>query len=217
MFHQIINSPSIALTNNMCLEKEMFEKFLKLLISHGRIKSIEHLDYFGNETDFYLTFDDVYANAYDNALCWLTDNKIPFTVFIALDYLDKPNYISIEQLRKLAQNQYCTIGSHTISHPLLRFMNYEDVKNEIINSKKKLEKIIGKEIKYFAYPYGSKYACSKRVVEVAKHAGYKKAFSTFSMGINATYLRENQYFIPRINVDTCLVKKMEDYYEKTHC
>ncbi|MGM0792393.1 MAG: polysaccharide deacetylase family protein [Bacillota bacterium] len=213
MFHQILNSSHNPSNNIMCLGKDEFSKFVNLLLKNGTIRSIQELNDSGQIGDYYLTFDDIYVSAVDNALGWLTDMRIPFTIFITLNYLDKDNYISTNQLRELARNKYCTIGSHTLTHPLLRFMKYEEVKYEITRSKEELEFIIGNGVDYFAYPYGSKYACSKQVIEVAQQAGYKYAFSTYSMGINRKYLRNNPYFIPRINVDHDRVKEMEAYYE----
>lgn len=207
MFHQII-SYGEAIENKFSLSKEDFYKFIEALSNDGEIRSIDKMNLEDDCANYsYLTFDDIYSNAYENALQWLTERKIPFCVFITVNYLDKPNYISCAQLKNLSLNKYCTIGSHTISHPLLRFRNNSEIKNEFVNSKRRLEIIIGKEVKYLAYPYGSNFACSKKVIKIAQQSGYEKAFCTYSMGLNKNYLKNNQFFIPRINIDTNWIKK----------
>ncbi len=68
-----------------------------------------------------------------------------------------------------------TIGSHTLTHPILRNISYEQAKHEIYGSKRILEKVINKKIKSFCYPKG-KYNDS--VLRLVKKAGYKEARTT---------------------------------------
>jgi peptidoglycan-N-acetylglucosamine deacetylase len=64
------------------------------------------------------------------------------------------------------------IGAHTLTHPRLPMISAPQAEEEIFNSKALLEKIIGKEIEAFCYPYGS-YA--KEHVQLVKKAGYRYA------------------------------------------
>lgn len=48
---------------------------------------------------------------------------------------------------------------------------------------KKIEDMIGKEVKYFAYPYGSKKSFNNKIKEIVKNSGYKKAYTNI-MGFN---------------------------------
>ena len=101
-----------------------------------------------------------------------------------------------------------------VSNELRNVRTVKRIIREINESKKKLESIIGTDIEYFAYPYGSKYACSKKVIKCVEKAGYKNAFSTYSMAINKKYIIRNKFFVPRINVDKKLINKVENINEK---
>ena len=56
------------------------------------------------------------------------------------------------ELKQLAQFQ--EIGAHTISHPQLTRISFQEAVREIKDSKEYLENLLGKEIKMFCYPYG---------------------------------------------------------------
>lgn len=213
MFHEIGNDNEYEHYNNLKISETDFKNFIKYLNKSGKIKSIEDLEEVGEKTDYYLTFDDVHSNAYNNGIKWLIKEKIPFTIFVTVEYIGKSGYISIDELREMVNSGFCTIGSHTITHPMLRFKTNKEVKYEIEHSKKILEELTGREVEYFAYPYGSKYACSKKNIDIVGKLGYKKSFSTFCMGLNRKYVMKNNNFIPRINVDTKMIRKMEILYE----
>jgi peptidoglycan/xylan/chitin deacetylase (PgdA/CDA1 family) len=151
-----------------------------------------------------LTFDDGYASLNDILAQYLIDQNIPFAIFAAIDLLNKPMYLTNKQLKTLSENSLCTVGAHSVSHPLLRKLNDVNSKNEIINSKSILKEIITKEVEYFAYPYGSVYAVSKRDINYAKETGFKLAFSAINGCLSKKSLQE-KWFIPRINVneDNC--------------
>lgn len=51
-------------------------------------------------------------------------------------------------------HEYIEVGAHTDSHPILNQMPLDDAINEIITSKVKLEKLIGRNVNSFCYPNG---------------------------------------------------------------
>ena len=59
------------------------------------------------------------------------------------------------------------IGSHTLTHPILTSITDEQAKNEIQDSKEKIESWLGKRIKTFCYPNG---IFSKRDVDLVKES-----------------------------------------------
>lgn len=86
--------------------------------------------------------------------------------------------MTIEELQKLSSSGM-DIGGHTVRHPILSRLNFDDAKKEIILGKKKLEEILGYEITSFAYPNGKPgrdYA--KENVDIVRQAGFKIAVST---------------------------------------
>lgn len=72
-----------------------------------------------------------------------------------------------ENLKRLGQFQ--EIGAHTMSHPHLITVDVSEASKEIIASKAYLEKLVGKEVKTFCYPYGEFNAHIKNLV---KEAGF---------------------------------------------
>ncbi|WP_448565127.1 polysaccharide deacetylase family protein [Thalassotalea ganghwensis] len=72
-----------------------------------------------------------------------------------------------------------TIGAHTHSHPILLQENDDLAIEEIKKSKEILEKIIGEEVIYFAYPNGKcNQDYSEKHVDMVKKLGFKAALST---------------------------------------
>lgn len=174
-----------------------FEKFIQLEIKKRRPIGIDKLRKVPMSS-FVITFDDGYEGVYSLAYPFLTKMNIPFTVFVTKDYLNKPGYIRLNELLEMSKNKLCTIGSHSISHPLLRFC--KNPRHEIEGSKKILERLIHKRILYFAFPYGSIYACGNRSIKCAKQAGYKMAFSSIKGRINSRSIY-NSFYLPRVNGD----------------
>lgn len=88
--------------------------------------------------------------------------------------------MTIEQIRRVAQSKYVTIGGHTHNHPVLTNCSSEEMHMEISLCKKKLEAWVDKNVTYFSYPHGE---YSLREVEELKENAFSLAF-----GINQDYL-----------------------------
>lgn len=80
------------------------------------------------------------------------------------------------QIRELSNSGLCTIGCHTMSHPRLSNLNKEDQYEEIAISKQKLETLIGKDIKHFAFPYGD---FNDITLSALKEIGFETAVKTW--------------------------------------
>lgn len=71
------------------------------------------------------------------------------------------------------------IGAHTVTHPILANLDMQESENEIFSCRQYLEKLLGKQVKYFAYPNGRpEFDYKDFHVELVKAAGYEAAFST---------------------------------------
>lgn len=142
-----------------------------------------------------VTFDDVPESVYFNAYPYLRKKEIPFCLFITLDYLDKKGFLSIKEINEMRTSGLCTIGAHTITHPMLRqSINW---KVEISKPKIELERLFGEKIKYLAFPYGRQSAVSNRIRKYTKRCGYECAFSTIAAPVTLVSTI-NRFFIPRI-------------------
>lgn len=204
MFHSIDDGKTD--TKSFVSNKSSFAKFLENEISDRTPCALSELFSDSKEKRFALTFDDVFENVYTNAYPILKKLGIPFTLFVSSGFIGKEGYLTAEQLKEIASDALCTVGAHTVNHPLLR--RAKNSYEEIVRSKAELEGILGKEVKYFAYPYGSVYACSGKNIRQAKKAGFEAAFSTLR-GVLPSNKNAYRFFLPRNNGDH-LVKKLEE-------
>lgn len=102
-----------------------------------------------------ITIDDGYK---DTLLASeeLTKLQIPFTIYMVVSELDRPGFLTKQDLRSLHNNPFCTIGSHTMTHPYLTRICESDMLYEVLDSKKELENILGDPVEHFSFPYGDR-------------------------------------------------------------
>lgn len=200
MLHHVGDSDKKSPYN---LTVSSFENLLVKLIS----KNVVSLNEIHNKKDFIaLTFDDVPDDFYTNAFPLLKKYKVPFTIFISCSLLDKPGYISREELKAISDCPLATIGSHGVSHKLFRRMGRSQKNDEYLLSKQKLEAIIGKEVLYFAFPFGSYSSCGLLYKkDLLKYYNY--GFSTIPVAFTFSSWRQ-KYFLPRINVEEGNISKI---------
>ncbi len=149
-----------------------------------------------------ISFDDGYEETCGLFEEFFKPRSIPITIFVTAgyigksaewDYLPRPaRHLDVAQLKQLAASELVTIGSHTVTHPDLSAVSQARMISEIVDSKKYLEDLLGREIKYFSYPFGR---FNRRVVDEVVRAGYKAAFC----GVPFRRYAQNKLFqIPRI-------------------
>ena len=199
MLHSVGGNPDYEFN----IPTEKFEKLLTALSN----ENIIHLGDWEKAADFFaLSADDVPQDFYVNAFPLLKKHGIPFTIFVATSLLDTDGYITTEQLKEMAASPLCTVGSHGVNHSFFRSLNKDERHDELAGSKRTLEKIIGKPVELYAFPYGSYYACGyhnkKQVLD-----NYKYGFGTVNAYITHPRLLK-KYFLPRINVNSALIDKL---------
>jgi peptidoglycan/xylan/chitin deacetylase (PgdA/CDA1 family) len=127
-----------------------------------------------------LTFDDGYRDVL-KVKGFLKENNIPATIFVLSDpksvnreELDNDReLLSIHEVKKLKDEGW-TIGCHSATHANFLELDKTAVQKEIYTAKANLEKAIGTEIKYFAYPKGVN---SRKLQNAVNNAGYFAAFT----------------------------------------
>ena len=104
--------------------------------------------------------------------------------------------LTIDELKEVANGNYVSIGSHTVTHPILSKCNDNTAAYEITESRKILEQWLNRPVTHFAYPNGD---YGNREINTLKDAGYEIAFSTIP-----DYIRpgdqHNLYAVPRFDV-----------------
>ena len=101
-----------------------------------------------------------------------------------------------EQIHEGLNESNLTIGSHTVTHPILPKCNDEKVYFELKESKERLEHAFNRKIFSFAYPNGS---YTTREIDILKVTGYTMAFSTSLQPITPDSF-SRQYELPRMEV-----------------
>lgn len=88
--------------------------------------------------------------------------------------LPPPKVLSWDDLRRLAR-EGVTLGAHTQTHPLMNRISIQEACDEVVGSRKDLQREIGITYPIFAYPDGQ---YTKEVVQGVKDAGFYLAFTT---------------------------------------
>lgn len=138
------------------------------------------------------TFDDGYEDFYTDVFPILKKYGMKATVYVVYNFLDTPNYMSGEQVREIAGSGLVEVASHTLRHMNLSELPAEVARQEIWESKTQLEALIGREVRNFAYPYGS---FTPAVAKLAEEGGYRTAASVVA---GSRQTRDNRYYLFRL-------------------
>lgn len=178
MYHHVEGS-STPRANYVTPEK--FEWHMDYLKKHGyrvislaeltgRIKAKSPIPH----NSVVITFDDGYANNYDQAFPVLKKYGFPATIFAVAGLVGQDGYLTWDQIREMERSGV-TVGSHTLDHPYLPELSTEEQRRQIMDSKLLLEQGTGHRIDHFAYPSGGFDESSKALV---REAGYQAACTT---------------------------------------
>ena len=205
MLHEVTDTneplyPEISITKNN------FSALLDRILQKD-IKIVHISEFFKkHKKQIVITFDDIFESAFINAFPLLEEKGIPYTVFISSEYIDKPNYITSSQLEQLKKSALCTVGFHGKNHVMMRELSNDDILQNI--SPKDFESEFNIKCDYFAFPYGSVYACPKRAYKMASFSGYRYVFSTVNASVSSKRLNKKNYFVPRLCVSDSSWKQL---------
>lgn len=174
-----------------------------------------------------ITFDDGYADFYDEALPILLEFGFIATVYIITGFTDKQRvikngkrFMSWTEVRELPRYGI-HVGSHTVSHSNLRGLSRSRIEEEVRRPKEMLEDKIGAPVESFAYPYAFPEHDRSYVRSVREHlqiCGYKQAVTTI---IGTASVSTDRYCLPRLPINTFddeafLRAKLKGGYEWLH-
>lgn len=100
-----------------------------------------------------ITFDDSNEDNYTNAFPIMQKYGFTGVLYVVVQYLDTPNYLTTDQVRQMADAGW-EVGSHSETHIAL-IGDPEVMRYEIVQSRKDLENLLGLPILTFAYPFGA--------------------------------------------------------------
>jgi peptidoglycan/xylan/chitin deacetylase (PgdA/CDA1 family) len=169
-------------------QRSLFVEQMEMLLRQAKIVHAD-IEFLPEQGGHYvaITFDDGYDDIVENALPELSKRGMPSTIFIITEFLGRKrdwehrggedtsevSLMSLEKLQKLPSD-LIRIGSHTMTHAFLPRMEPGKLREELTGSRVKLEKLLNREVKTFALPYGG---YNDAVLKSCREAGYERVFT----------------------------------------
>lgn len=119
-----------------------------------------------------ITFDDTRGEQYSIGATEMEKYNFKGVFFVMTVAINKPNYLSADDIKKLADAGH-EVAAHTWDHHMVTKYTADDWDLQLVKPKAKLEKIIGKPVTSFAYPFGLWNAAA--ITQIEK-SGYKMAY-----------------------------------------
>jgi peptidoglycan/xylan/chitin deacetylase (PgdA/CDA1 family) len=140
----------------------------------------------------HITFDDGYADNCRTAIPWLVKESIPCTYFVTVrNVLENrpfdhdlkagasPAPNSLDEVRAMAAAGI-EIGAHTYDHPDLGTLSDPAAMiREIVTARNELSAAVGRDVRYFAFPFGQHANLSCRAFHLAAGSGYDGVCSAY--------------------------------------
>jgi peptidoglycan/xylan/chitin deacetylase (PgdA/CDA1 family) len=109
------------------------------------------------------------------------------------------SFMTWDEVRKMAEHPLATIGAHTVNHHVLSRIPPGDVTLEINQGKVRIENVLQKPVRHFAYPYGNRAHAGKREFDLAAAAGFTTSVTT-RLGSVFPAHKHHMQALPRVMV-----------------
>jgi len=209
LYHKIGDPPPGARVPGQYVSPHLFSKHLAYLARKG-YQAVSLLDLAARERvlpprPFVVTFDDGYWCLHEKALPVLAEHGFTATVFLAVAQIGSVNaweteigdveepMLGLAQIREM-QAAGIEFGSHTLTHPHLTQLPPERAATEIVQSRLRLEEMLGVPCASFAYPYGE---WNGHLRDLVADSGYLAACTTRRGAARAD---DDPLALPRINI-----------------
>jgi peptidoglycan/xylan/chitin deacetylase (PgdA/CDA1 family) len=183
MFHRVAGRETAtnAVSRDLTVAPSRFDAELEWLARHGFHPV--HLETLFGALEYgrplpaepvVLTFDDGYVDDAMTVAALLLRRGWPGAFFVITGRVGERAFLTWRQIEQL-DREGMDIGSHTVDHVDLPGLSALDLRHELVDSRRQLERRLGHPVYWFAYPAGAWDAAS--AVEV-RRAGYLLAFTT---------------------------------------
>jgi predicted phosphodiesterase len=120
------------------------------------------------------TFDYGYEDNYTNMFPLAKKYNVKVTIYMIGYKIDKPGYLTREQIKEMSDSGLVQFGSHTLDHPSLIRLSEQGVREQFSGTSWLISEITGKPVTTVAYPSGD---YNDMVMEVAREF-YSFAYTT---------------------------------------
>ncbi len=205
MYHAIGDSPGSVPT-------EQFNAQMLWLKSHARVVSLDEMlrgrTCVNSSLRCVISFDDGYANLYENAFPILKRLAFPAVAYIPAGVIGETNQrppsdqkglscyedmLSWGQVREMSERGV-TIGSHSFDHVDLAKLSEREAFDQLQRSRILITERTGQTCDHFAYPWGS---FNSQTLPAVDSAGYASAVTVIHRGVIP---RQHRLLLPRVNV-----------------
>jgi peptidoglycan/xylan/chitin deacetylase (PgdA/CDA1 family) len=180
----------------MNLPPAKFEQQLSFLAKHGyqtctMSELVARTGPFDRRT-VALTFDDGFANNYDEVFPRLKQHQCKATIYLSPE-IEGISKLSPAQIAEMAASGLVEFGAHTLTHIALLRTADDIAEAEILGSRRAVEQLTGQPCLTFSYPYG-RYTSAH--VAMVQGMGFTSAVSVRK----AIEPLGNLFEIPRIGI-----------------
>ena len=124
--------------------------------------------------DIQLTFDDSNESDHEIALPALQARNMTAKFFVVVQRVDQRGYLSVSHLQSLV-SAGMTIGSHGMQHRPWAGLSPQDLHEELVGARNRLEQMMGMPISDAACPFGS---YNRRVLHALEKSGYNRIYTS---------------------------------------
>lgn len=174
-----------------------------------------------------ITFDDGFQDFYTIAFPILQRYGFAATVFLPTGYIHRRaqsfrgkeclTWNQVRELHKLGVN----FGSHTVTHPQLRFEEANTIEHELRVSKEVIENELGTSIDSFSYPFAFpevNFDFRQRLKSILEANAYRNGVSTI---LGTVTRADDKFFLKRLPVNSwddpsLFSAKLEGAYDWLH-
>lgn len=156
-----------------------------------------------------ITFDDGYEDNFEVAVPILESFGLPAVFFVATSFIgtekvapwdhalgSKVRWMTWDQIRMLASRGF-EIGDHTHNHINLGQTNPDMVREDLLNSRKVFRAELGRQARFFAYPFGGADDICESTREIVRELGFQCCVSCFG-GTNSP--AADPFYLKRIGI-----------------
>ncbi|MEA2142679.1 MAG: hypothetical protein QOI64_1109 [Solirubrobacteraceae bacterium] len=128
-----------------------------------------------------LSFDDGMEDNHSVLMPLLQEYGVTATIYVTTGLIGQPNPWLAESLgqRMMTEDEIravaaagIEIGAHSVTHPDMALLGYDECMREMTTSRAELERILGQPVRTFAYPF-TRYGA--QAAEAARDAGFLAA------------------------------------------